>query len=123
MGYPQPDDFVDRERALIYWGASSLKSHALDQRKHARVAWRAQMIAQQLCSDSTFSNFKVAVDVVNISEDGMCVISDLPIEPGSVLQCDMKLPGLDVRIPTVMQVVWMEVSDAEKFSWGLRYVI
>jgi len=123
MGYPQPDDFVDRERALFYWGASSLKSHAFEQRKHARVTWRAQMIAQQLCSDSTFSNFKVAAEIVNISEGGMCIACDLPIDAGSVLQCDMKIPGLEVRIPTVMQVVWMAVSDGEKFILGLRYVI
>lgn len=124
MGYSQPDDFVDKERAPLFFGLNSLKSvEFFDQRKHARVFWKAQMVAQELSSDATLPNFKITAEVVNISEGGMCIVSGLPLEAASVLQCEMKLPGVDIRIPTVMQVAWVAVCDGEKFVLGLRYVI
>ncbi len=124
MGYSQPDDFVDKERAPLFFGLSSIKSgDFFDQRKHDRVSWRAQMVAQELPSDSTLPSFKIAAEVVNISEGGMCVITELPIQAASVLQCEMKLPGVGIRIPTVMQVAWAAIGDGGKFVLGLRYVI
>jgi len=125
MGYPQFDDFVDKERALLLWGGGSpaASSAVFDQRKHRRISWRAQMTANELPSDSLFPGFKVTGEVINIGTGGVCIVSDVPLEAATVVQCDMRLPGVDVRIPTVMQVAWVAVADGDKFVWGLRYVI
>jgi len=124
MGYSQPDDFVDKERAPLFFGLRSLKSgDFFDQRKHARVSWKAQMVAQELPSDVTSPSFKIAAEVINISEGGMCVVTELPMEAATVLQCEMKLPGVGIRIPTVMQVTWVAIGDGDKYVLGLRYVI
>jgi hypothetical protein len=124
MAYPQFDDFVDKERALLLWGGgSSAASAVIEQRKHRRVAWRAQITANELPNDSVFPKFKMAGEVLNIGAGGVCIISDVPLDAATVLQCDMKLPGVDVRIPTVMQVAWVAITDGDKYVWGLRYVI
>jgi hypothetical protein len=124
MGYSQPDDFVDKERAPLFFGLSSLKVGSFfDQRKHLRVSWKAQMVAQELSGDVMTPSFKITAEVLNISEGGMCVVTEIPVEAASVLQCEMKLPGVGIRIPTVMQVTWVAVGDGDKYVMGLRYVI
>jgi len=124
MAYPQFDDFVDKERALLLWGGgSSAASGVIEQRKHRRVAWRAQMTANELPNDSVFPKFRVSGEVLNIGAGGVCILSDVPLDASTVVQCDMRLPGVDVRIPTVMQVAWVAITDGDKYVWGLRYVI
>src|SRR4051812_7310225 len=79
MAYPQFDDFVDKERALLLWGGgSSAASGVIEQRKHRRVAWRAQMTANELPNDSVFPKFRVSGEVLNIGAGGVCILSDVP---------------------------------------------
>jgi hypothetical protein len=117
-------NFTDGEPALIQRDMSSLISGAVaDQRRHRRVLWRAQVTANELPSDSVFPKLTIAGEVINISAGGVRIISSVPLVPASVVLCSVKLPGLDIPFPTVMQVAWVAKTEDEKYTWGLRYVI
>ncbi len=112
----RPDTIQSFER---YAGASK----AVEQRQDRRAIWHAEVTVKELPSDSVFPTLVVSGEVINISRSGACIVSNVPFVPECVVHCDISLPGLEISLPTLMQVVWVEPADQDKYLWGLRYVV
>ena len=98
-------------------------SNAIEQRQHRRALWHADVTVKELPSDSVFPTLVVSGQVINISRSGACIVSNVPFVPECVVHCEISLPGLEISLPTLMQVVWVEPADQDKYFWGLRYVV
>ncbi len=98
-------------------------SKAAEQRQHRRAMWHADVTVKELPSDSVFPTLVVSGQVINISRGGACIASSVPLVPECVVQCEISLPGLEISLPTLMQVVWVEPTDQDKYVWGLRYIV
>ena len=96
---------------------------AVEQRQHRRAVWQADVNIKELPSDPVFPTLVVSGQVLNISRGGACIASAVPLVPACVVHCEMPLPGLEISLPTLMQVVWVEAIDDDKYVWGLRYVV
>lgn len=42
----------------------------------------------------------------DISANGLCLVTDWPIDAGTLMRCNITLPFTRVAVPTLMQVRW-----------------
>ena len=61
---------------------------------------------------------------VNISEGGICIVSDRSAEAGSVVSARLHLGDVPVSVPLLLQVQWVASDDrrAGRFRTGLRFL-
>ncbi len=124
MRYSQFDDFMGMASTPSRLAINApVFGDTDDLRRHRRVTWHAEVTAKELSSDSVVSKQQVTAAVVNIGAGGICVASCEPLVVASVVQCAINLPGLEIPFPTVMQVMWVAVTQDENYICGLRYVI
>ncbi len=63
--------------------------------------------------------------VQNISEGGIGLLSDIPLQPSSFVRCSIVTPDVPVPIPTLMQVRWSVARRDDKsqtYVSGLLFV-
>ena len=62
-------------------------------------------------------------EVQNLSQGGLCVISERPIQKSSVLRCEIFPDTVPAGIPTVMEVRWIEApAKSSGTRVGLRFL-
>ena len=63
--------------------------------------------------------------VQNVSNAGMCLVTEQPLEGASLLRCGVPLPGAPVAVPTLMQVRWTRQNGAKSASYmsGLQFIL
>ena len=94
-----------------------------DRRKTPRLAQHAEIKIQQLSPGSGESEGTVIGAVQNFSSGGMRVESPVPLMTSSVVQCRVGVPDPQFTIPTLMQVMWVEETEAAEYAAGLRYLL
>ena len=62
------------------------------------------------------------VTMVDISEGGIRMVLEAQIQPGQVLKCELAVPELPVRIPTLTQARWCSEVSREHVC-GLRFIV
>ena len=59
----------------------------------------------------------------NISGGGVCLLSDQAFEASQILRCEILLPELPVRVPTLLQVRWINRPRGTRaYRVGLQFV-
>jgi len=60
----------------------------------------------------------------NVSNSGVCLITDWPLEEASLVRCDVALPYMHLVVPTLMQVRWTRESgvDQRSYTSGLQFL-
>ena len=59
----------------------------------------------------------------NISGGGVCLLSDYTFEPSEVFRCEIPLPELAVRVPTLLLVRWINrPRGTHTYRVGLQFV-
>ena len=63
--------------------------------------------------------------VRNVSNEGICLVTEQPLEDSSLLRCGVSLPGAPVAVPTLMQVRWTRRSGAKRDGYisGLQFIL
>jgi PilZ domain-containing protein len=63
--------------------------------------------------------------VRNVSNAGMCLVTEQPLEASSLLRCGVPLPGAPVAVPTLMQVRWTRQNGSRFGSYisGLQFIL
>ena len=63
--------------------------------------------------------------VRNVSNAGINLFTEQPLEDFSLLRCGVPLPGAPVAVPTLMQVRWTRRSGARRDGYisGLQFIL
>ena len=63
--------------------------------------------------------------VRNVSNAGICLVTEQPLEDSSLLRCGVPLPGAPVAVPTLMQVRWTRQSGGRHDGYisGLQFIL
>lgn len=63
--------------------------------------------------------------VRNVSDAGICLVTEQPLEDSSLLRCGVWLPGAPVAVPTLTQVRWTGQTGerSETNISGLQFII
>lgn len=68
--------------------------------------------------------FQFLGETENLAKGGVCVVTDSPFPPSSVLRCELGLAGTSVGVPTLMQVRWVtKAPDKTGFRLGLQFLL
>jgi hypothetical protein len=95
-------------------------------RLHARFPFAAPLNATQL---SLTDKPRPALAVLrgkteNISTGGVCIHTRRPLEGSQLVRCELRLPGVPVRIPFLAQVRWSEKQPStNQYRIGLQFVV
>lgn len=99
--------------------------HSRLKKRDPRYLIRAKFEGSELRSfqaQKTAATFKGQVN--NISDGGFCLLVPHAPRPSALLQGLLKLPDVPARIPTLVQVRWIErPSHGKSYRIGLQYVI
>ena len=124
MPYSDCDNFGDQ---AILSGQAVIGGNArpdfAEHRKCRRIAWHADAMVAELPSDGLFPSVSLAGKVLDIGTGGVCMVVGMPIPTGTVLRCAIKVPGVEIALPTVMQVAWVAMADEQRFVLGMRHVL
>jgi PilZ domain len=93
-----------------------------DRRKTPRLVQAAEIRMQQLSPTAGTPADAILGEVRNFSRGGVCIESPVPLMTSSVVQCQIGMPDPRVAIPTLMQVLWVEETNASEYAAGLRYL-
>jgi hypothetical protein len=61
--------------------------------------------------------------IVNTSRGGVCISTAWPLIPSSCLRCEVALADELARVPTLVQVVWVNPMRDGTHLCGLRYLV
>lgn len=63
--------------------------------------------------------------VRNVSNAGICLITEQPLQDSSLLRCGVPLPGAPLAVPTLMQVRWTRQTGArfDAYISGLQFIL
>ena len=59
---------------------------------------------------------------IDVSDGGVRIVLEEQVQPGQVLKCELAIPELPVRIPTLTQAQWCLKLSREHVC-GFRFVI
>lgn len=61
----------------------------------------------------------------NISPGGICILTERPIAPGSIVYCELSMTDLPVAIPTLFQMCWTSKQNTHGVHYltGLRFLL
>jgi hypothetical protein len=93
-----------------------------DRRKTPRLEQTAEIRIQQLSPTAGIPAGAILGEVRNLSRGGMRIETPVPLMTSSVVQCHVGMPDLRFAIPTLMQVLWVEETDASAYAAGVRYL-
>jgi len=85
-----------------------------------------QAIAAKISSLTlAFDPLVVTLDavVVNASGGGLCISTAWPLAISSCMRCELSFAEDRVRIPTLMQVRWVNTCDDNNYLCGLQYLV
>jgi len=97
-----------------------------ESRAHGRFPFAAQFKASQLSPAGTprARPGMLRGETENISTGGVCVRTDRPLKSSHLVRCELRLPGVPVRIPLLARVQWTEKrSTARQYLNGLQFVV
>jgi c-di-GMP-binding flagellar brake protein YcgR len=60
--------------------------------------------------------------IIDVSDGGLKMALEGQVQPGQVLKCELAVPELPVRIPSLVQARWSSGQSREHVC-GLRFVI
>ncbi len=111
---------VEQERLLRERVAQVMSRN--NRRKSRRLVQSAEIRIQQLSPTPDKPEGAIWGEVKNFSDGGICVESPVPLVTSAVVQCRVGVPDLQFAIPTLMQVLWVEETEAAEYAAGLRYL-
>ncbi len=83
---------------------------------------REMYILQAAASNELFPSFPPIVTVKNISEGGICVVSDSELRAGTVLEAEILLRSHDLeRFKVFCQAVWTKKSTGG-YETGMQFL-
>jgi c-di-GMP-binding flagellar brake protein YcgR len=94
-------------------------SPGFERRRHARFALRVHSGISRVEITPTQVLVGRAIDV---SDGGIRMVLEGKVQPGQVLKCELAVPELPVRIPTLTQARWCSELSREHVC-GLRFLI
>jgi c-di-GMP-binding flagellar brake protein YcgR len=59
----------------------------------------------------------------DISQGGVCLLSNRSIPASSLVRCEFEIPGNCVAIPTLMQVAWTQRTATGMYKIGLQFLL
>jgi len=60
----------------------------------------------------------------NISSGGLCIRTNRPLGSTGLVRCELRLPGVPVRVPLLAKVCWSEKrSGTNQYRIGLQFVV
>lgn len=90
-----------------------------ERRQHARhVLGSGSSVAQLQRSPGS----SLPAEVRDISSGGLKADLSVPLAAGQVLRLELQLPGLAVRVPTLMQVRWC-LTLPRIYRIGLKFIV
>ncbi|RJR22172.1 MAG: PilZ domain-containing protein [Nitrospiraceae bacterium] len=96
-----------------------------ERREHLRmdysgiITYEASSASGQETAVSTEQRKATAVDV---SESGLCLITNEAVQDKQILKINIPLPGLSLQIPTLAMVMWQRPYN-EAYKVGMMFVI
>jgi hypothetical protein len=90
-----------------------------ERRRHARYVLQSRQNVSRVQMSPTEVLLGRTIDV---SDGGIKMILDTQVQPGQVFKCELAIPELPVRIPTLTQARWCLEMSREHVC-GLRFLI
>ena len=99
--------------------------HSQRKKRDPRYEMRGKFEGAELPSlQSGRKAVSVRGQVSNVSDGGFCLLTPRAPRPSVLLQGPLKLAGMPARIPTLVQVRWVErLPHGKSYRIGLQYVI
>jgi PilZ domain len=99
-----------------------------DRRINARFPQSLEAVVRplpQLGSSRKLRIAAVPARIQNISEGGICLVTQRPLEEFSVLRCEIAIGDVPMRIATLMQVRWTRRQNMQPESYlsGLAFLL
>ena len=98
-----------------------------ERRQHVRFPQSLEVHGRSLrpihAADSDAGEFVGRIQ--NISEGGITLLTELPLEPSSFVRCNIIAPDVPVAIPSLMQIRWSVVRrdhGTQSYLSGLQFV-
>jgi hypothetical protein len=103
-------------------GTQKLES---ERRAKQRVPYAIDVTLQEMSdiSGATVKGDPIIARAVNVSQTGMCVSSRVPLMLTTSLRCLIGLNDLQVAVPTMAQVRWVEKINSRTYLSGLQYLL
>ena len=57
----------------------------------------------------------------NLSKEGLGLVSDRPLQKGSFVELEMKIPGDNIPIFAFGEVAWAGETDKSKYDAGIKF--
>src|ERR1700704_2587817 len=95
-------------------------------RLHARFPFATELDASQLSpADKRRPSAKLLrAKTENISSGGLCIRAKQPLGSSDLLRCELRLPGVPVRVPLLTKVCWSEKRPGRnQYRIGLQFVV
>ena len=93
-----------------------------DHRRHSRFSCKDTDTIPFSTLRVANSNITVLGQVQDISEGGVGIRSDSGIKEDQVVRCNLSLPGVPVRVPTLMRARWSRKAG-KGYVIGLQFLI
>ena len=98
-----------------------------ERRQHARFPQVLEVHARSLLSCQATAAPAREFDgrIHNLSNGGVCILSQYPLQAATFLCCDLPVFDVPVSIPTLMQVRWTAKRGNKSPSYvsGLQFVV
>ncbi len=95
-------------------------------RVYARFPFATELEASQLspAGKPQPSAKLLRAKIENISTGGLCIRAPRPLESAGLVRCELRLPGVPVRIPLLAKVCWSEKrTGTNQYRIGLQFVV
>jgi len=95
-------------------------------RAYARFPFATELEASQLslAGKPRPSAKLLRAKTENISTGGLCIRATRPLESTGLLRCELRIPGVPVRVPLLAKVCWSEKrSGTNQYRIGLQFVV
>jgi hypothetical protein len=95
-------------------------------RSHARFAFATELDASRLypASKPRPSTKLLRAKTENVSAGGLCIRATRPLESMGLMRCELRLPGVPVRVPLLAKVCWSEKrTGTNQYRIGLQFVV
>ena len=96
-----------------------------ERRARERVPYAIDVTLQEMSdiSGGIVRGEPIVARAVNVSQTGMCVSSRVPLMLTTSLRCSIGLDDLQIAVPTVAQVRWVEKINSRTYRSGLQYLL
>lgn len=92
-----------------------------ERREHARLDFSG-IVSLEACSSIEAESADSQATAVDVSESGLCFITDTPVKDKQILKINVPLPGLSLNVPTLGIVMWQKPHN-DAYKVGLMFAI